>query len=119
MQNESWERAIVESRQWTIQEARRAVDACEGSGLTRAEFARRHGATAGRYQYWRRRLAAMGSAGEGRLVPVRVVAAGQARLVEREAGRVVLLDGSTRVEMEGMTAEWVAKLVLLLRGSEG
>ena len=118
MQSEGWERAIAESRQWTIQEARRAVGACEGSGLTTAEFARRHGATAGRFQYWRRRLAVVGPAGEARLVPVRVVAAGQARLVERESGRVVLLDGRTRVEMEGMPAEWVAKLVLLLRGTE-
>jgi transposase-like protein len=119
MQNESWERAIAESRQWTTEEARRAVAACEGSGLTRAEFARRHGSTASRFQYWRKRLVATGSAGDGRLLPVRVVPSGQARLVERDAGRVVLLDGRTRVEMEGMTPEWVARVVLLLRGSEG
>ncbi len=119
MQNESWERAIAESRQWTTEEARRAVAACDGSGLRTAEFARRQGSTAGRFQYWRKRLQAMGSAGDRRLVPVRVVPIGQARLVERDPGRVVLLDGRTRVEMEGMAAEWVAKLLLLLRGSEG
>ena len=116
MQNEAWERAIADSRQWRPEEARRAVTACDRSGLSTAEFARRHGSTAGRFQYWRRRLTAMESAGEARLLSVRVVPAGQARLVERDPGRVVLLDGQTRVEMEGMAAEWVAKLVLLLRG---
>lgn len=119
MQKESWGRAIVESRQWTTEEARRAVAACDGSGLRTAEFARGHGCTAGRFQYWRKRLQAMGSAGDGHLLPVRVVPTGQARLVERDPGRVVLLDGRTRVEMEGMPAEWVAKLLLVLRGSEG
>ncbi len=119
MQKESWERAIMESRQWTTEEARRAVAACDGSGLRTAEFARRQGSTAGRFQYWRKRLQAMGSAGDRRLVPVRVVPIGQARLVERDPGRVVLLDGRTRVELEGMTPEWVVRVVLLLRGSEG
>jgi transposase-like protein len=119
MQNESWERAIAESRQWTTEEARRAVAACKGSGLTMAAFARRHGSTAGRFQYWGRRLAAIESAGDARLLPVRVVPAGQARLVERDPGRVVLVDGPTRLEMEGMPAEWVAKLLLVLRGSAG
>ena len=119
MQNESWERAIAESRQWTTEEARRAVAACEGSGLTTREFARQHGSTAGRFQYWRKRLLAMEASRDGRLLPVRVVPAGQARLVERDRGRVVLVDGQTRLEMEGMPAEWVAKLLLLLRGSAG
>ena len=121
MQKESWERAIMESRQWTTEEARRAVAACDGSGLRTAEFARRQGSTAGRFQYWRKRLQAMGSAGDRRLV-LRAGGADRAgaRLVERDPGRVVLLDGRTRVEMEGMAAEWVAlKLLLLLRGSEG
>lgn len=118
MQDESWKRALVESRQWTPAEARRAMAACDGSGLTTAEFARRQGATAGRFLYWRRRLRATQSPSEARLLPVRVVSPGEARLVEREPGRVVLVDGRTRLEMEGMSPEWVAKLLLLVRGSE-
>jgi len=52
------------------------------------------------------------------LLQVRAVEPGQARLVERAAGRVVRVDDQVRVEMEGMTAEWVATLVRLLRHSE-
>lgn len=104
MQNESWRRALAEQRAWTRDEARQAVSAAEASGMRMAEFAREHGGTAGRFQYWRKRL-----------LPVRVVEPGQARLVERAAGRVVLIDDGVRVEMEGMTAEWVATLIRLLR----
>ena|SRR5579863_5554154 len=118
MQNESWRRALAEERAWTREEARRAVGAYEASGLGMTEFARRHGGTAGRFQYWRRRLGA-GVAEGGRLLPVRVVAPGRARLVERAEGRVVLVDGRVRLEMEGMSVEWVASLLGLLRESEG
>jgi hypothetical protein len=52
-------------------------------------------------------------------LPVRVVEAGQARLVERGGGRVVVVEGPLRVEMEGMSAEWVAGLIRLLREREG
>lgn len=120
MQNESWQRALGEQRAWTKDEARRAVGACDASGMTIAEFARRHGGTAGRFQYWRRRMLGERRAGEsGRLLPVRVVEPGQARLVERAPGRVVLADERLRVEMEGMSAEWVATLIRLLRESDG
>ncbi|MGA7122330.1 MAG: hypothetical protein WBY94_19665, partial [Polyangiaceae bacterium] len=56
MQNESWGRAIAESRPWTSDEGARAVAACEASGMATATFARRHGTTAGRFRYWRKRL---------------------------------------------------------------
>ena len=116
MQNESWRRALAEQRSWTREEARQAVSAAEASGMRMAEFARAHGGTAGRFQYWRKRLLQEGAAvGGGRLLPVRVVEPGQARLVERAAGRVVLTDDQVRVEMEGMTADWVATLIRLLR----
>jgi transposase-like protein len=119
MQNESWQRALAEQRAWTRDEARQAVNAAEASGMKMAEFARAHGGTAGRFEYWRKRLLQQGTAvGNGRLLPVRVVEPGQARLVERPAGRVVLIDDRIRVEMEGMTAEWVATLIRLLRQSE-
>lgn len=115
MQNESWGRAIAESRPWTSDEGARAVAACEASGMATATFARRHGTTAGRFRYWRKRLGEAHAGGEARLLPVRVVEPGQARLVERAAGLVVLMEGAMRVEMEGMSAEWVATLIRLLR----
>lgn len=119
MQNESWKRALAEKRAWTSDEARLAVSACEASGMSMAEFARRHGGTGARFQYWRKRLLQQGAAVEdGRLLPVRVVEPGQARLVERAAGRVVLVDERVRVEMEGMSAQWVATLIRLLGESE-
>jgi len=119
MQNESWQQALAEQRAWTKDEARHAVSAAEASGMSMAEFARKHGGTAGRFQYWRKRLQQEGAAvGVGRLLPVRVVEPGQARLVERAAGRVVLIDDRVRVEMEGMPAEWVAAVIRFLRSSE-
>jgi transposase-like protein len=118
MQNESWQRAIAESRSWTEEEASRALAACVASGMTMAAFAREHGGTAGRFQYWGRRLRTIESEGRARLLPVRVVGQGQARLVERDAGRVVLMQGRLRVEIEGMAPEWVGRLLVLLRGSE-
>jgi|HubBroStandDraft_1064217.scaffolds.fasta_scaffold201326_2 transposase-like protein len=119
MQNESWQRAIAQSRSWTNEEAAQAIAACEASGLTTAAFARRHGSTGGRFQYWRKRLRAVGAEGDARLLPVKIVEPGQARLVEREPGRVVVVDGRLRVEMAGMPAAWVATLIRLLRESEG
>jgi transposase-like protein len=115
MQNEMWKRALAESRAWTREEAMAAVAACEASGMTTAAFARQHGATAGRLLYWRKRLGEEQSAGGGRLLPVRVVEPGQARLVEREPGRTVLVEGRLRVELEGVPVEWVARLIRLLR----
>jgi transposase-like protein len=120
MQNESWERALAAGRAWTRDEAARALAAHDASGMKVAEFARRHGGTAGRFQYWRKRLSAeSGAGGVGRLLPVRVVEPGAARVVEGAPGRVVLADGRMRVEVEGMSAEWVATLIRLLGESEG
>lgn len=120
MQNEMWKRALAESRAWTREEAVSAVAACEASGKTTAAFARQQGATAGRLLYWRKRLREEGAAaGGGRLLPVKVVEPGQARLVEREPGRIVLIEGRLRVEMEGVPVESVARLIRLLRESDG
>src|SRR5262245_42943995 len=111
MQNESWQRAIAESRPWTNEEAARAVAACDASGETTAAFARRHGSTGGRFQYWRKRLLGAEAERDGRLLPVKIIEPGQARLVERDPGRVVVVDGRLRVEMTGMPATWVATLI--------
>ena len=119
MENDNWEQAITESRPWTRAEATRAMAALKASGMTTAAFARHHGTTAGRVQYWHKRLCEREARGGGRLLPVRVVEAGQARVVERGAGRVVLVEGPLRVEVEGMSAEWVAVLVRLLRERGG
>jgi transposase-like protein len=119
MQNEMWKRALTQSRAWTREEAAQAVAACEASGMTTAAFARQQGATAGRLLYWRKRLREGEAASDARLLPVRVVEPGQARLVEREPGRAVLVDGRLRVEMEGLSVEWVARLIRLLRENDG
>jgi transposase-like protein len=86
--------------------------------MTTGAFARQHGATAGRLLYWRKRLSESGRVGDARLLPVSVVERGQARVVERAPGRVVLVEDGVRVEMEGMSPEWVAMLIRLLRASD-
>src|SRR5260370_12623019 len=118
MQNESWQRALAQSRSWTNDGAAQAIAACEASGLATASFARKHGSTGGRFQYWRKRLRAVEAEGDARLVPVKIVETGQARLVERDPGRVVLVDGRLRVQMPGMSAALVAALICPLRQSE-
>jgi transposase-like protein len=118
MRSEDWQRAIAGRRAWTAAEARRALAACEASGLSIAEFARQCGSTAWRFYSWRKRFEDQAPAEETtRLLPVKVVESG-ARFVAREA-RVVLVDGRLRVEVEGMSAEWVATLIRLVRGSDG
>src|SRR5258708_16674267 len=119
MQNESWQRALAQSRWWRNDEAAQAIAACEASGLATASFARKHGSTGGRFQYWRKRLRAVEAEGDARLVPVKIVETGQARLVARDPGRVVLVDGRLRVEMAGMSAAWGAALIRLLRWGAG
>src|SRR5260370_28657503 len=119
MQNESWQRALAQSRSWTNDGAAQAIAAWEASGLATASFARKHGSTGGGFEYWRKRLRAVEAEGDARLVAVKIVETGQARLVERDPGRVVLVDGRLRVEMAGMSAAWVATLIRLLRESEG
>jgi len=50
---------------------------------------------------------------------VKIVEPGQARLVERDPGRVALVKGALRVEMSGMPAAWVATLIRLLCEGDG
>lgn len=120
MQNESWQDALVESRAWTREEAVRALTTCDASGMEMSAFARKHGTTGGRLRYWRKRLEGQSRvAGGARLLPVQVVGPGEARFIGREPGRVVLVDGGIRLELEGMTAEWVATLIRLVRAREG
>src|SRR5260370_12004677 len=114
MQIECWRRGLAQSRSWTNDEGAQAIAACEASGLATAAFARKHGSTGGRFQYWRKRLRAVEAEGDARLVPVKIVETGQARLVERDAGRVVLADGRLRVAMAGLSAAWGAALIRLL-----
>src|SRR5260370_35486292 len=104
MQNESWQRALAQSRSWTNDEAAQAIAACEASGLATASFARKHGSTGGRFQYWRKRLRAVEAEGDARLVPVKLVGTGHARLVGREPGRAVLVEGRRPREMPGSSA---------------
>lgn len=121
MQKEAWERAIDEGRPWTDAEARRALAACEGSGMSTASFARQCNVTGGRFYWWRKHLREREAGAQpGRLVPVKVVAAAEpARRSMEGQSRVVLTDGRLRLEIEGMSPEWVAALVRLMRESEG
>ena len=102
MRSASWQKAVEEGRPWTMEEAKRALAACDASGIATSDFARQYGGRPSRFYWWRKRLAEDASRGDAaRLLPVRVVESG-AKFVPREA-RVVLSDGRLRVEMEGMS----------------
>jgi hypothetical protein len=55
--------AALASRYWTEREARVVVEAQRASGLSEAEFARRHGLSRNRLGFWRVRLSAPGGGG--------------------------------------------------------
>lgn len=120
MQKEAWERAIDEGRPWTDAEAERALAACDASGMSTAAFGRHCNVPAGRF-YLLRKEQREGAVGQrGRLVPVKVVASGErGRQSDEAQSRVVLTDGGVRVEMAGISPEWVARLIRLMRESEG
>lgn len=65
--------AISGKRTWSAEDAQRALEAWEASGLSVSEFARRHEVDAQRLYAWRRKLRAK-STGVA-FVPVRVVGA--------------------------------------------
>lgn len=67
-------RRVLESRYWRAGDARVVVEAWERSGLTQAEFARRHGVHVKRLGWWRGRLPRSAAAPASvTLLPVRIV----------------------------------------------
>jgi transposase-like protein len=117
MHKESWERAIDEGRPWTDAEAARALAACAASGQSAAQFARRYNLTAGKLYWWRKRLAERSTA-SSRLLPVSVVSGDRGNAGGNAPPRVVLTDGRLRLEIEGISPEWVAALIRLVRENE-
>jgi transposase-like protein len=105
------------SSYWSESEARAVLEAYEASGLSVAEFARRHGLGPQRLRWWKKRRAEEASSALS-FVPVHVVAPPSRKAREAPAGaarmEVVLARGrSIRVE-PGFDADEVARLVRAL-----
>ncbi len=104
------------SNYWTQAEAQAVLEACEASGLSVAEFARRHGLGAQRLRWWKKRRAE--EAGPAlKFVPVQV-ATGSSPEAQRAAGTAcmeVVLTRGRRVRVEpGFDAQALARLVRAL-----
>ena len=54
--DEAFLRGLCGRKQWKEQDARRALSLCEGSGQSRAAFARQYGLRPMRFAWWKRRL---------------------------------------------------------------
>jgi transposase-like protein len=74
-------------RQWTEQQARKALEELAASGESAAAFARHSGISPRRLAYWRKRLA---ESGKTAFVAVALPAATSARWIEVAAGGVVV-----------------------------
>ncbi|KFA87823.1 hypothetical protein Q664_45250 [Archangium violaceum Cb vi76] len=104
------------SNYWTEAEAQAVLEACEASGLSVAEFARRHGLGPQRLRWWKKRRA-----GETRsalsFVPVHVAAppSPEAQRAAGAASMEVVLSRGRRLRVEpGFDAGEVARLVRAL-----
>ena len=104
---------------WTPDDARRVLDEWRRAGTTLAEFARRHGLSAARLYWWRRRLDRASSTALA-LVPA-VVTTVPTRLARStptappaptaRARHVTVRFGSITVEVAAAAPRWVAALV--------
>ncbi|QRN96995.1 transposase [Archangium violaceum] len=105
------------SNYWTEAEAQAVLEACEASGLSVAEFARRHGLGAQRLRWWKKRRAEETGPSLS-FVPVRVAATPSREAREAPAGPAsmeVVLDRGRRIRVEpGFDAGEVARLVRAL-----
>jgi hypothetical protein len=107
---------------WTAREARQVLSAWRASGLSIAAFARRHGLTAQRVSWWRKRLGewtapAAERASEGSRAIVPAVVAGQvgpsvSAVIVRVGGAVVL----EVVEPALVAPAWLSAVLLELSG---
>lgn len=104
------------SNYWTEAEAQTVLEAYEVSGLSVAEFARRHGLTPQRLRWWRKRRAEE-MAPALSFVPVHVAAppTPEAQRAPGAASMEVLLDRGRRIRVEpGFDADALTRLVRAL-----
>ena len=94
---------------WTPDDARRVLDEWRRAGTTLAEFARRHGLSAARLYWWRRRLDRASSTALA-LVPATVTAL-PAPATRARATDVTVRVGDVAIEVAAATPSWVAALV--------
>ena len=99
-------------RRWTTAEARAALSALEGSGLSVAAFAVRQGVRPERLYRWRRQLAA------GSLTAERTPAFLELRPRDREQVEVVLRSGRLLRVCETIEPSVLERFVLALERSE-
>lgn len=71
-------KALSKKRYWTDDDARQALLAWEGSGLTLAAFGRQHGIQAKRLYWWRKRLTQESDPSQIEFVEAEVVGTGPA-----------------------------------------
>lgn len=105
------------SSYWSEAEAQAVLEACEASGLSVAEFARRHGLGAQRLRWWKKRRAEEVGPAALSFVPVHVaeVPSPPAQGVAGTASMEVLLAGGQRIRVEpGFEAHALARLVRAL-----
>lgn len=104
------------SNYWTEAEAQAVLEAYEASGLSVAEFARRHGLGAQRLRWWKKRRAEEAAAALA-FVPVHVAAppSPEAQRAAGAASMEVLLARGRSIRVEpGFEAGEVARLVRAL-----
>jgi transposase-like protein len=97
-------------RRWTAEDATLALAALSESGLSMNAFSRRHGLSAQRLAWWKKRLAAWSEE------PMRLVPAVQPTEASGEARVSVRLGAELVIEVSGaVPAEWLAAVVRELR----
>jgi transposase-like protein len=102
--------ALQTQRRWTAEDARLALVALRESGLSMSAFARRHGLTAQRLSWWRKRLKAWSEE------PMRLVPAEPPAEARGEARVCVRLGTELVIEVSGaVPAEWLATVLRELR----
>lgn len=104
------------SSYWSETEAQAVLEAYEASGLSVAEFARRHGLGPQRLRWWKKRRAEEGGPALS-FVPVHVAAppSPEARQAPGTASMEVLLAGGRRIRVEpGFDVDALARLVRTL-----
>lgn len=88
---------------WTDDDARVVLDRWRQSGESVAAFCRKHGLTAERLYWWRKRLVASTPTSTLSLVP--------ATIVTRETTIAIRIPGEVTIEVANASVSWVAALV--------
>lgn len=91
---------------WTDGDARLVLDECRRSGETIAGFARRHGVTASRLYFWKKRLQ-----GNARPAAPPTLSLVPASIISAEATLTIRLPGEVAIEVANASPSWAAALV--------